>query len=346
MSSTTDNKQLDAGLKTLHKWLQDAIEIEHSTIPPYFTAWLSIKEGHNKDASDIIKSVLLEEMLHLTLAANILNAVGGHPNLIHPKFVPRYPHKLPHSDEHFKIHIEKFSKKALETFKKIERPEHKGEKAKGAGQFTSIDQFYIAVGQLLDELCDKFEEKKIFTGDQRLQIQPEDYYGSGDIVIVTNRKTAHQAIKTIVDQGEGAGESIFDDDHKIFGNGGGKELAHFYRFNEIYEGKRYKKHDTPNKKPTGQPLKVDYKQVYPIKKDVDRTDYPPGTAVRKALDEFADCYGELLSALHHAFNNQRSQMTEAMTRMFSLRNQAVALMRTPLGNGDETIGLDFSQRVK
>jgi hypothetical protein len=343
MSSTTDNKHYDAGIKKLHKWLQDAIEIEHSTIPPYFTAWLSIMDGHNREAGEIIRSVLLEEMLHLTLAANILNAVGGHPDLIHPKFVPRYPHKLPHSGGHFKIHIEKFSKGALKTFKKIERPESKGAEPKGAGEFTSIDQFYSAVGKLLDELCETYGEKKIFTGDKRLQIQPEDYYGSGDLVVVTDRKTAHQAIATIVDQGEGAAHGIFDDDHNIFGDSGGKELAHYYRFNEIFEERHYKKHDKPHRKPTGSPLHVDYSKVYPIKTDMDRSQYAEGTEIRKALDEFADNYGELMSALHHAFNNQRTQMTEAMARMFSLRNQAVALMRTPLGKGKETIGLDFTQ---
>jgi Ferritin-like len=338
-----DNKHYDAGIKKLHKWLQDAIEIEHSTIPPYFTAWLSIMDGHNREASEIIRSVLLEEMLHLTLAANILNAVGGHPDLIHRKFVPRYPHKLPHSDADFKIHIEKFSREALQTFKKIEHPEPKGAKPKGAGEFTAIDQFYSAVGELLDELCETYGEKRIFTGDKRLQIQPEDFYGSGDLIVVTDRKTAHEAIATIVDQGEGADHGLFDNDHNIFGDGGGKELAHYYRFNEIYEERRYKKHDVPGKKPSGSPIQVDYSKVYPIIRDIDRTQYDKGTEIRKALDEFADSYGELMSALHHAFNNQRTQMTEAMARMFSLRNQAVALMRTPLGKGKETIGLDFTQ---
>ena len=92
MSLTTDKTHFDQGIRQLQTWLQEAIEIEHATIPPYFTAWLSIKEGHNQESSEIIKSVLIEEMLHLTLAANMLNAVGGHPDLVHPQFVPRYPH--------------------------------------------------------------------------------------------------------------------------------------------------------------------------------------------------------------------------------------------------------------
>ncbi|HLO81325.1 MAG TPA: ferritin-like protein, partial [Chitinophagaceae bacterium] len=287
---------------------------------------------------------MLEEMLHLTLAANMLNAVGGHPDLIHPKFVSRYPAKLPHSGGHFLIHIERFSKKALVTFMKIERPEEKGAKPQ-AGEFKTIDQFYAAVGQLLDELCDQYGEEMVFTGDKKLQIQPEDYYGSGDLVVVTDRDSAHRAISTIVDQGEGAAHGIFDDDHRIFGDGGGKELAHYYRFSEIYEGRHYKKHDTPKSKPSGDPLPVDYKAVYPIKADIDRRKFPKGSEIRKALDEFADCYGELLSALNYAFNNDRSKMTEAMARMFSLRNQAVALMRTPLGKGGENLGLDFTQQL-
>jgi hypothetical protein len=344
MNATTNKKLLDGDISKLHKLLQDAIEVEHATIPPYFTAWLSIMDGHNRIASDIIKSVLIEEMLHLTLAANILNAVGGHPNLIHPKFVPRYPHKLPHSGGHYEIHIEKFSKQSLRTFKKIEHPAPRNAKPV-AKQFKSIDQFYAAVGKLLDELCDKYGEKKIFTGNKALQIQPEDYYGSGDIVVVTNRDTAHRAIATIVDQGEGANEEIFDKDHNIFGRGGGKELAHYYRFNEIYEERHYKQSDTPKSGPTGTHLKVDYSKVYQITKDIHRKHYPKGSETRKALDDFANGYGELLSDLHHAFNNQRSKMTVAMARMFSLRNQAVALMRTPLGKGSETHGLDFSQDV-
>ncbi len=344
MSSTKNDKHLEAGVKKLRKWLQGAIEVEHCTIPPYFTAWLSIIDGSNQEASDIIKSVMLEEMLHLTLAANLLNAVGGHPDLIHPKFIPRYPTTLPHSGRHFPIRIERFSKKALETFKKIERPEAKGAKPK-AGEFKTIDQFYAAVGQLMDDLCDQYGEDRVFTGDRQLQIQPEDYYGSGDLVVVIGRDTAHQAISTIVDQGEGADHGIFDDDHNIFGDGGGKELAHYYRFNEIYEGRHYKKNDTPNSKPSGKPFHVDYKKVYPIKTDIDRRKYPKGSEIRKALDEFASCYGELIRALHHAFNNDRSQMTAAMARMFSLRNQAVALMRTPIGNSGENLGLDFTQQA-
>nr|MCU0322110.1 ferritin-like protein [Chitinophagaceae bacterium] len=56
------------GIKTidsLKKHLQVAIELEHSTIPPYLCALYSIKEGTNVAASQIIRSVVIEEMLHM-----------------------------------------------------------------------------------------------------------------------------------------------------------------------------------------------------------------------------------------------------------------------------------------
>jgi hypothetical protein len=335
------DKQLEKGLETLRKWLQDAVEIEHATIPPYLTAWLTVMDGHNREAADIIKSVMLEEMLHLTLASNILNAVGGHPDLVHPEFVPRYPHILPHSGGRFKIHIEKFSKKALKTFQKIEKPEASTAKPAGPGQFTSIDQFYSAVAALIEKLCKAYGEDAVFTGKKSLQIQPEYFYGSGKIVVVHNLETVREAVKTIVDQGEGAEHGLFDDDKAIFGRGDGHELAHYFRFNEIYKEKHYKAKDKPGK-PTGSPISIDYDKVYPIHSDMDRSKIKPGTEVRKALDDFADCYGQLLKCLHLAFNGEPTQMNQAMARMFAIRNQAQALMRTPL-NKKETIGLDYTQ---
>ena len=52
---------------------------------------------------EIIHSVFIEEMLHLTLAANILNAVGGSPNLDYPGIMPSYPTFLAHSNEAFQV---------------------------------------------------------------------------------------------------------------------------------------------------------------------------------------------------------------------------------------------------
>jgi hypothetical protein len=95
-------------LESLREHLQWAIELEHSTIPPYLCALYSIEPGRNLEAIQVISSVVVEEMLHLTLAANLLNAVGGRPQLAIPKMLPGYPRPLPHSDRSFEISLFRF----------------------------------------------------------------------------------------------------------------------------------------------------------------------------------------------------------------------------------------------
>ena len=74
-------------MESLREHLQWAIELEHATIPAYLCALYSIKSGSNLEAVELISSVVIEEMLHLTLAANLLNAVGGEPRLDIPRML-------------------------------------------------------------------------------------------------------------------------------------------------------------------------------------------------------------------------------------------------------------------
>ena len=107
---------------TLHRYLYAALQLEHATIPPYLTALYSIRPGTNADAYHVLRVTAVEEMLHLTLAANILNAVGGKPDLTKPGFVPEYPAYLPDGEADFQVSRGRFSRDALETFLSIERP--------------------------------------------------------------------------------------------------------------------------------------------------------------------------------------------------------------------------------
>jgi hypothetical protein len=106
----------------LQQYLQVAIQLEHATLPLYLTAAYSAKIEANKPSIDIIRTVAKEEMLHLTLAANLLNAIGGQPDLISPGFVPPFPAHLPTGQDDFEVSIEKFSAHSLQIFLDIERP--------------------------------------------------------------------------------------------------------------------------------------------------------------------------------------------------------------------------------
>ena len=42
--------------------------LEFATIPPYLTAMYSIKAGENRQVYDVIRSVVMQEMLHMAQA--------------------------------------------------------------------------------------------------------------------------------------------------------------------------------------------------------------------------------------------------------------------------------------
>jgi hypothetical protein len=341
MSTHTD---VTALRQRLQAHLQDALKIEHATIPPYLTAWLSIHEGTNLEASEIIRSVLLEEMLHLTLVANLLNSIGGQPRLTDPGFVLAYPAKLPHTAAAFKVSIEKFAPAAIDTFLKIERPEKRGAPPQ-PDHYTTLGQFYKSIRLQFAELRRRYKnnEGDVFTGRRDRQVAPSHYYGSGRIVEVVDFATADAALSEIIEQGEGSERSIYDRDPSITG-GTGREPAHYFRFMEIKKAHVYRGGRQGRRgKPHGAAFPVDFTAVYPIRSNTRLTDYPAGSPVREALEAFADTYGDLLASLEEAFNGNPGRLQHAVGTMFTLKYQAQALMRTPSGKPGLTVGPTFEQ---
>ncbi len=328
-------------LESLYKHLQLAIEVEHFTIPPYLCALYSIKDdGRNRVAAELIQSVVMEEMLHMTLASNILLAVGGRPDLHHSNFIPSYPEHMPHSDKKFKVSLEKFSKSAIKTFMKIEKPETNKAKPE-AHKYHTIAQFYDAVLEGLEYLCCTLGPDKVFTGKKHHQITNKYYYGGGGRVIpVIDLKSAMHAVEEIKEQGEGhiAGKSIYDGDHKY---GQPREVAHYYRFNEILEGQFYAPGDKPKKKPSGETFKVHWNSVYRMRKNPKAGDYDPGSPIREKMDEFNRSYTKLLALLDKSFSGHPSVLLQAVQLMYSLKYKAVALMKIPSGKGNTTVGPSF-----
>ena len=324
--------------------LKTAMELEHGTIPPYLCALYSIKDGANLMSAQRIRSVAMEEMLHMALIANFSNAVGGPPKITRPDFILGYPDFLPMSDESVKVSLNRFSSQAINLFLDIERPMDIDAEPKHE-EYSSIGQFYAAIKDELDYLHSNFEEEEIFTGDPALQISPLDYYsGGGEIVEVTNYDSARRAIKVIVDEGEGFGHSIFSGDNEQFGEE--PDLAHFYKFNEIAVGRIYKPNDSPARDPTGPRLAVDFSKdvVYPAKFYKTLEEYPE--FVQPELREFNRTYSRLLRAINAAFNEKlkerRSEYFEdAVALMFEVKRQMIRLMKIPIDKRGNTAGPTF-----
>lgn len=335
---TASQETLEKKLEILKNDIQSAIELEHSTIPPYLCALYSIKDGANDYAANTIKSIVLEEMLHMIMAANILNAIGGSPAINTPDFIPEYPTKLPKITEDFYVSLEKFSKSSISTFLKIEKSaEHKPHPGK---EYHSIGEFYASIKRRLKSL-NKAIEGGIFIGNPELQITSEQYYGSGGkLVSVYCLADAILAIDEIVGQGEGIDGEIEDPDHELFGEG--IEYAHYFRFNEIYHEQKYRPRDSPQEPPTGKPITVDWDAVYNMKENPKMEELPQGSEIWQKSYNFNKTYMALLNNIHDACNGNPQLLMQGIALMYDLKYKALELMKIPIAEGSSiTVGPSF-----
>lgn len=245
--------------RTLQELLQIALRVEFATIPPYLTAMYSIKDK-GSEAYQFVRGVVLEEMIHLNLAANLLNAVGGEPELVVPPgrgnpFPPRYPAHLSEDAEDGGPYLQLMAASAelfRSTFMRIEQPAQPDAPPQEAG-FSTIGQLYAAI-------LAKFEEYDHDTGKYDAARQSERWnFGNsgGTVIIVRDLDSAKRAINEIVEQGEGAdmtGE-LRDPDYRVrepwgqyeyygpradgtYGPvlGTPLELSHYFKFKAIADG--------------------------------------------------------------------------------------------------------------
>ena len=367
----------------LQKYLQVALQVEHATIPPYLTALYSIQAdpvNNNLDSYNIIRAVVVEEMLHLTLAANLLNAIGGAPDLTRKGFVPDYPAYLPTGESDFRVSLEKFSESAIDTFLEIERPDcpTKGKpvvkkndvwyvkhadmstgRKTGRGllpsfvmkgsegndlhlHFWSIGDFYKAIRNGFSHLAEKMGEKELFNGKEEYQVGPEYYHSSGGkITKVTNLATALEAIDLISGQGEGSFGQIYDDEG---------ELSHYYRFHQIKKRRYYRLKDDkkvpkePGDKPdhpTGPEFKVNWDEVFPIKRDAKVSQFPAGSEIREAALTFNREYKNFLAQINRALNGKPSLLGPSFAGMFKIKEAVKRLIHNPLPTGKENAAPTF-----
>src|SRR4051812_22913515 len=268
--------------------LQQAVELEHSTIPPYLYALYSLDETKNAEIAAIIQSVVIEEMLHMTLASNVLNALGGSPAIDQPDFIPTYPGPLPGGVEsQLSVQLAPFSMDQLVTFLTIEEPEHPlNFTSLAAQEGITIGQFYDAISASIAALGNG-----AFVDPPRNQVGPDLMEES---VVVTDVATAQQAIRTIVEQGEATTTQPLE----IVGSG----YAHYYRYKQIQKGHLLVPVQNPGPNPQGKyayagaPVPFDTSGVYPVA--VNPRPYGPGTAAALENDNFNYAYTSLLKALH------------------------------------------------
>lgn len=282
--------------------LQQAIEIEIATIPTYLYTYYSINRVPNQDtikadlldrllktgmpkedaepislelsawimvyankAGAMVMSVVVEEMLHMSLSSNVKQAICGMPDLI-DKSPADWPAYLPGHEPPFPINLAPYSLDQLYTFLQIESPKPLTGKKDLA---TAIP--YVTIGEfygLIENAIKKYYPNDSQYNQEAAQLVPgrgyyahnninTQYYNkqhkptfvnaedSGGLIHVVDCASALKALNEIVEQGEGhQGGSSLNEDGSVncqnlcrpenFDDPKHEELAHFAKFNLLY----------------------------------------------------------------------------------------------------------------
>ena len=176
--------------------LQTAIGVELGTLPPYLYAMFSIPPGENLAAARRIRSVAMQEMVHMSPACNILNALGGDPVLTPPLYPGPLPGDIgPPGGEPLIVHLLPFSEAAMAQGMAIEQPEKPPDfpveslmMKEPAPEAITIGQFYEALDKFLSTL------PPAAWIPNRHQIDDSQFL-AGQIFAVNNYADAHQAIQ-------------------------------------------------------------------------------------------------------------------------------------------------------
>lgn len=312
--------------------LQTAIELEHSTIPPYLTANWTLFNTGNDQIAKLIGSVVNEEMLHLSIASNILNAIGGSPVINKPGFIPLYPGPLPGAvAEGLQVPIKKFSLDLVkDVFMTIEEPEdpidiHSLIASPGV---MTIGMFYTKIKEIISELeaVAKLEGKTIFVGNPEHQMTYEKFFDYNVLFPILDEETAIRGINIIIDQGEGTTITPFVNPTE---DGNGPELAHYYRFEEIYKGQTIQVDPAGGYMYGNPPIPFNAELVPNMWPNPKMNDYPQDSQAYINSKFFNYNYTSLLNSLHETFNGEPDKINTAMGVMYSLRLYAIKLLAIP-----------------
>ncbi|WP_192456966.1 ferritin-like domain-containing protein [Musicola keenii] len=324
------HKDLAHELEDIRVLLQQSMALEHALIPPYLTMLYTLDDDMDPRVSEVIHSVVIEEMLHFVLAGNLLNAIGGTPAVNDPHFLPDYPATLPFGIDDLEIQLHPFSQLAVHQAMQVEHPKYVRPEVITSHVCTdmSIGEYYVYIESRLRAAVESFGEKAVFCGDPERQLATEQFCNGsyGELVQVTDLDSAIKALRTICDQGEGSPHNIW--------RGSDNDVAHYYRFNEIYCERLYTAGDTIASGPTGDALHIPWDKAVKTHSGSKVSDYPEGE-LRKAVVRFNRRYSELLENLQLALSGRPLKLTPAIMSMASMRDDFRAIVAHPFPGDSE-----------
>ena len=175
--------------------------------------------NQNRHWAKTILFVARQEMEHLGIDQNLINAIGDKPYFLRPNF------PIPGNKNGINIpyYLERFSKQTITRFARFEKPEYLSWPATsgGEGKCAEVDWVsddpllkeeydFHSVEDLYESLLRAFENLPpgdLFIGNSQKQVVSSKVQFEGKIFTlpVFNRETAKAAIEQVVEQGEGVG---------------------------------------------------------------------------------------------------------------------------------------------
>jgi rubrerythrin len=330
--------------------LQSALQLEFATIPTYLSAAFSLTS--NRKISDLILRAAIEEMLHMTAVANLMNAIGTAPDIV--AAVPDYPHHLTVLDPPLQLDLRSFSFDLVENlFMRIEVPEEPvvfPSLAPAVDRPKTIGQFYADIIEIIDSdkipgLFDNAVRDAYKQREVRPNFKPIAYLNNQDTsryplkpeidFRITDKASAVRHLSWVVDQGEGS--APFD---PLTAEG---IPGHYYRFQSILKSRFLVKDE--NAQPlgysfSGGDLPFDPTGVHEFRTNAKTADYGAVPAVQKSMQRFNESYTSMINSLHQAFNcpgeDQQEQAMaaygDALDTMRNMPNQATAIIRKAKDN--------------
>lgn len=218
----------------LREHLHAALNIELAAIPPYLYAMYSITDP-GSEAALLIRSIVVEEMLHAALVANLLLAVSDSPRFDDPALIPDFPMSMPYHEPPLDLRLERCTNELIrDIFMRLEQPEEHGH-PRSPGAYETLGQFYHAIESGIQTLG---EHNSLFSDPQRpSQLSDRSYYravaldddDSGGLILIDDVESAIEAIEIIIHQGEGLS------DHR-WADASHHELTHYYKLARIVDG--------------------------------------------------------------------------------------------------------------
>jgi hypothetical protein len=194
----------------------------------------------------------------------------------------------------------------------------------------------------MDYLVLRHGEQSVFIGDPSLQVSVHTLGGSLVEPITCYEDARHQLVSVMV-QGEG-GFGLYDKS-PFQQESDALQLPHFYRFNEIAKGRRYRPlDDIMNwQHPTGEALDTDWEAVYKFAPNPRAADYlDVDETIYNQMMDFNACYTKFMIQLHQAFNGQAATFTRTVGAMYTLKSLALTLLKTPApGSTGMSVGVPW-----